>query len=223
MMNIYLDHDLDEARRDTLNFFSDQIPFALARTINAVALDVQRRLRGSTIPNAWTTRNNALPRAMTTIIADEQGRRGMANHRRGKFDVAIGPAMNSRGYVAGEGFAERQITGETKTPRGSAVAVPIIGPGLRRGASGAIPKAKRPKNLRGNKKYFKRDGILFERQKRAGKDTIRARYVLTPQARGTNNLRRFFPDAFDTVDRVGFRHWDREFERAVQTSRFFPG
>ena len=221
MLEIRIEDDLDDTARDTLRFFSDQVPYALEQTVNSVALDVQRRLRDSTIPNAWTNRNRQLPKALTTIIPDDQGRPGFARYKRGKLEVHIGPAM-SRGYLAGEGFTERQITGAAKRPKGSAVAVPIIGPGLRRGASGSIPSRLKPKNLRGNKKFFKRDDVLFERQTKGGNRTIKARYLLKPQTRGTAELNRFFPDALGTIERVTFGHWSRAFDHAVRTSRFFP-
>ena len=217
-MLIDIEHNLDDMRRDTIGFFRDQIPFALTRSINDAMLDVQRHLRGVTLPTAWTTRNKALPRAMTSIIPDEQGRGGMMNHRRGKYTVVIGPARNTRGHLAGEGFAARNVTGATKTAKGSAVAIPKVDKGLRRNASGSIPSRLRPRN---NPKLFKKDNALFERQKVGGKKTIVKRYTLSPQAKGTRHLRRFYPDANMVMNRVFSGHFDHRFDQAIRTSRFF--
>lgn len=219
-MLIDLDHNIQGAQRDTLDFFRDQLPFALTRAINDTMLDVQRHLRGTTLPTAWTNRNKALPRAMTSIIPDSQGRAGMMNSRAKKFEVVIGPVRNTRGYLAGEGFAERNVTGATKTPKGSAVAIPKVDKGLRRNATGSIPNRLRPRN---NPKLFKKDNVLFERQKIGGKKTIVKRYTLAPQAKGTRHLRRFYPDANMVVTRVFSGHFGHRFDQAIRTSRFFLG
>lgn len=220
IMLIDLDHNIQGAQRDTLNFFRDQVPFAMTRAINDTMMDVQRHLRGTTLPAAWTTRNKALPRAMTSIIPDSQGRPGMMNARSRKFEVVIGPARNTRGYLAGEGFADRNVSGATKTPKGSAVAIPKVDKGLRRNATGSIPNRLRPRN---NPKLFKKDNALFERQKIGGKKTIVKRYTLAPQAKGTIRLRRFYPDANMVVSRVFSGHFDHRFDQAIRTSRFFLG
>lgn len=222
MIQIDISSDIDQAMSEVHSFWRGQLPFATSRALNSTALDVQKRLRGSTIPSAWTNRNKALARAMTTFIADDEGGGpGLANYRKGKWSVVIGAARNSKGYVAGEGFSERQVTGARKLPKGTAIAIPIEGPGLRRGAGGAIPAAKRAKNRRHDKNLFRRGNVLFEKQ-RGGKKIV-PRYVLATQAAGTGRLRRFYPDAQTTALRVFSGHWNTAMNSAIRNSRFFPG
>jgi hypothetical protein len=219
MIEIDITSDINEAMKDVADFFWTQIPFAMSGAMNKTALDVQRHLRGVTIPNAWENRNKALPRAMTTFLPhDENPRGGLTNAKDNRWSILIGPAAGRGGLVAGEGFAERQVTGETKLPKGGAVAVPIIGPGLRRMAGGSIPSSKKPKNNKGNDKYFRLKGsrVLYERQK---KDIV-PRFVLAPVAQGTKNLARFYPDAFNVVDRVFSGHMNTRMNLAISTSRF---
>lgn len=217
MITIDITSDLDAAMRDVGDFFWKQVPFAMSGAMNKTALDVQRHLRGVTIPNAWEGRNKALPRAMTTFLPhDDNPRGGLTNAKDGRWSVLIGPAAGRGGWMAGEGFAERQITGEAKLPKGGAVAIPIIGPGLRRMAGGSIPSAKKPKNNKGSDKYVKLGNVLYERQK---KDIV-PRFVLAPVAQGTKNLARFYPDAFNVVDRVFSGHMNTRMNLAISTSRF---
>lgn len=216
MLTIDITSDLDAAMRDVSDFFWKDVPFAMSGAMNRTALDVQRHLRDVTIPNAWEGRNRALPRAMTSFLPHaDNPRGGLTNARDGRWSILIGPAAGRGGWVAGEGFAERQVTGEVKTAKGSAIAIPILGPGLRRMAGGSVPKNKKPKN---NKSYFKLEGsrVLYERQK---KDIV-PRFVLAPVARGTSNLSRFYPDAFHVIDRVFSGHMNERMNLAISTSRF---
>jgi hypothetical protein len=216
MITIDITSDIEAALRDVGDFFRDQVPFALSGAINKTAVDVQTHLRGVTLPAAWENRNKALPRAMTTFIPHaENPRGGLTNSRDGRWSVMIGPVAGKGGWIAGEGFAERQVTGATKTPRGSAIAIPILGAGLRRLGGGSIPAAKKPKNA----DYFKLQGssVLYERQKN---NKIIPRFVLAQSAQGTKNLSRFYPDAFHVVDRVFSGHFSTRMSLAISTSRF---
>lgn len=219
MITIDITSDIEAALRDVGDFFRDQVPFALSGAINKTALDVQEHLRGVTLPAAWENRNKALPRAMTMFVphsGNPQG--GLTNSRSGRWSVMIGPAAGKGGWIAGEGFAERQVTGDTKKARGSAIAIPILGPGLRRLGGGSIPAAKKAKNNRGDN-YFKLKGseVLYERQKN---NKIVPRFVLAKVAKGTTNLARFYPDAFSVVDRVFSVHFSERMALAISTSRF---
>jgi hypothetical protein len=222
---IYVDikSDIDQARKDVARFFNRQIPYATMLSINSTARDVQTKLRDGTIPNAWTVRNKALSKAMTTFIPDEKSGIGglfkTNNFLKGKDTIVIGAAMNNKGWVAGEGFAERQVTGAVKKPKNQHIAVPQIGPGLKRLAGGSIPDAKKPKNLIGNEKFFIKGNAIFERMGSKG-DKLRYRYALPSQAKGTKNLAGFYPDAYASVTSAFPGHFETAKNKASASSRF---
>lgn len=223
MITVDITSDIDEAMKDVAKFFNRQIPYATMLSINATARDVQAKLRGDTIPNAWTVRNKALTNAMTTFIPDEKSGQGglfkTNNFLKGKDSIVIGPARGQNGHLAGEGFAERQVTGATKTPKNQHIAVPQIGPGLKRLAGGSIPDAKKPKNILDNERFFIKGSAIYERMGRDG-NRLRYRYALPTQAKGTTNLSGFFPAAFATVTAVFPGHFETAMNRAISTSRF---
>lgn len=223
MITIDITSDIEQAEKDVADFFRRQTRYVMMRSINDTARDVQRHLRDVTIPKGWTVRNKALSRAMTSFIPE--GGSGLfttGNFLAGKQSVIIGPAAGKGGIVAGEGFAERQVTGATKVPKGSAIAIPNIGPGLKRLASGSIPSAKKPKNLRGNEKFFVKGKALYERMGANG-DKLRLRYGFAAQAKGTTALARFYPDAFFVTDKVFSGHFTTAMNLAISTSRFTTG
>ena len=223
MIFVDITSDIDEAMKDVARFFNRQIPYATMLSINATARDVQTKLRDGTIPNGWTVRNKALSKAMTTFIPDEKsGIPGLFrtnNFLKGKDTIVIGPAMNNKGWLAGEGFAERQVTGQTKTPKNQHIAVPQIGPGLKRLAGGSIPDAKKPKNLIGNEKFFIKGKAIYEKMGANG-ERLRYRYALPTQAKGTKNLASFYPDAFAVVTAVFPGHFETAMNKAIASSRF---
>lgn len=223
MITVDITSDIDEAMKDVAKFFNRQIPYATMLSVNATARDVQAKLRGDTIPNAWTVRNKALTNAMTTFIPDEKSGQGglfkTNNFLKGKDSIVIGPARGQNGHLAGEGFAERQVTGATKTPKNQHIAVPQIGPGLKRLAGGSIPAGKKPKNILDNERFFIKGKAIYERMGKDG-NRLRYRYALPTQAKGTTNLSGFFPAAFATVTAVFPGHFETAMNRAISTSRF---
>lgn len=226
MFTINITSDIDDAQKDVRKFFDRQIPYATMLAINALVFDVQKVMR-QTITEA-TPRNKALPKAMTTIIPDEKsgigGRFTTQNFLKTKDTVTIGPALGKNGYLAGEGFAERQVTGAVKVPRTSAIAKPILGPGLRRNANGSVPNGKKAKNLRGNEKFFKTKGqygsdVIYERMGADG-NQLRLRYSLLNTAKGTHTYAPVYPAAFAEVDRSFPGHFEAAMNRAIASSRF---
>lgn len=220
MITIDISSDIEHAEKEVADFFRRQTRFVMMRTINDTARDVQKHLRDVTIPGSWTVRNKALSRAMTTFIPD--GGSGLfttQNFLAGKDRVVIGPAAGKNGWLAGEGFSQRQVTGASKSPKGSAIAIPKEGPGLKRLASGSIPSAKKPKNLRNNPKFFTKGKAIYERMGSNG-DRLRLRYSLTAQAKGTTALGRFYPDAFAVTDKSFAAHFERHMNQAIANSRF---
>jgi hypothetical protein len=221
MITVDITSDIEQAEKDVADFFRRQTRYVMMRAINDTARDVQRHLRDVTIPKAWTVREPNLSGAMTTFIPE--GGSGLfttKNFLMGKDRVIIGPARSKKsGFLAGEGFAERNLTGATKVPKGSAIAIPNIGPGLKRLASGSIPTAKKPKNLRNNEKFFVKGKALYERMGANG-DKLRLRYGFAAQAKGTTALARFYPDAFFVTEKVFSGHFTTAMNRAIASSRF---
>lgn len=224
MITVDITSDIDEAMKDVAKFFNRQIPYATMLSINATVRDVQTKLRNGTIPNAWTVRDPNLATAMTYVIPDEKSGQGglftTKNFLKGKDTVVLGPVRSKKsGRLAGEGFAERNVTGATKVPKNQHIAQPQLGPGLKRLAYGSIPSAKKPKNLIGNEKFFIKGQAIYERMGKNG-DRLRYRYSLFTKAKGTKLLSGFFPDAFATVTAVFPGHFETAMNRAISTSRF---
>ena len=147
------------------------IAFGTAQALNETMTGAQGVVRRDAYLKAFTARNRALPKALTAIPNAERANKRklivrMVNVRDGKT-----------GRMAGEGFVERQIEGGRKTAKGSNIAIPVIGRGLRRGTGGSIPKGKKPA---ANSKLFRVGNKLMER---TGKRTIVTRYILTPTAK----------------------------------------
>lgn len=211
-MQVYIsspDIDLANAK---INNVRRQMPFAQSVMINKTMLNVQEQLRSVTYADRpeWTVRNRQLGKALTTFRNVDR-----ANKR--KLFAKLGPAM-SRGRLAGDGFVGRQRTGQTKRPRGSAIALPQLGPGLRRLKGGGISAAKKP---RANKKLFKVKGrrgaeLLMERQ---AKNKARLRYVLVKKARGTNPLKRMPETVLTTVKANAQGHFNEAVAMALRTAK----
>lgn len=191
-----------KARKRLTDLQRSQIPFALSQALNQTMIGAQQFIRRKEFVRVFEQRNKKFPELITTIP------RGKFATKR-KLEVTM---LNVRG--AGEGFIDRQIRGRKKTARGSNIAIPVIGPGLRRGASGAIPKAKRPAN---DPSLVRIGRVLYQRQKRKG---LVPRFVLTPQARPSSRGRfRYYEVAEEYIRRRMQRNWDRAFASALKTAR----
>jgi hypothetical protein len=180
----------DDAMKD---YVSRKIPYATAQALNNTMVDAQKAIRRDALPKVFTRRNKALPRALTTIP-----RGGFATGRR-----LIVTMVNARG--AGEGFIERQIDGQVKKPKGSAIAIPIIGPGMQRLVGGSIPKKKKP---RANPNLFKNKSgtILMERDRNTKK--LVPRFVLTKTAKpNRRGSLKYYETAEKTVQRNVLNNW----------------
>ncbi len=193
--------------------FASQIPFAASQAMNDSMKDAQSYLRGYSFPAAqpWTIRNRSFSKSQTTIYKWA---------RKTDLEVRMGSVMDRKtGRMAGEGFVQRQMSGAQKKPAGSAIAIPILGRGLKRLAGGSIPQGKKP---RANPKLVKittKRGteILIEKQ-RSGKKIV-PRYVLAKKARGTSPLRNLHADGFKTINATFPRRMSERLLRAVQTAR----
>ena len=202
-MSVIVEINIDMAAAEKfLNEFSrHQIPFATSKAMNSTMIDAQKEVRRTAFPAVFKQRNKALPKMLTTIPGGF-----WANKR--KLEVHM---MNVRG--GGAGFINRQIEGKVKKPKGSAIAIPILGPGLRRNVSGAVPKGKRP---RANGKLFKNKAgtLLYERRKKK----IVPRYVLAKSARPNKRGRfKYYETATRTIERNFETNWIREMNRAIRS------
>jgi len=120
------------------------------------------------------------------------------------------------------GYIEDHSEGGVKTPRGSLIAVPKDGDSMR-SKNGRITKRNRPFNITNKKDHFLmkdkggRKRFIAKRTKGSGK--LEIKYTFTKQATIKPTFR-FYPDAFDTIDRVLLPHWGNAMVRVVQRSRF---
>ena len=192
-MQIEISYNMQAADDAMKDYVSRKIPYATAQALNNTMVDAQKAIRRDALPKVFTRRNKALPRALTTIP-----RGGFATGRR-----LIVTMVNARG--AGEGFIERQIDGQVKKPKGSAIAIPIIGPGMQRLVGGSIPKKKKP---RANQNLFKNKSgtILMERDRNTKK--LVPRFVLTKTAKpNRRGSLKYYETAEKTVQRNVLNNW----------------
>lgn len=147
----------------------NQLPFAAATALNAVAEIGRRTLIDETWPRhvhardpnflraALTTRGErATKRRLMVVVYDRLGRANLTLHE----------------------------AGGTKRPRGKAIAVPSQAIQGRRGARG-VPKGLRPRNLpaTGPAGAFVKGDVLFQRIGAGKSRGLRLMYVLKPSTR----------------------------------------
>lgn len=189
--------DVDSATRDCVNFFRDQVPFALSQTVNDLAFAGRTEIITKTFPRDFTVRNPTFARTLWKV---EKG-------------TKADPVATIRQNLD-RGDMERHIQGGTKTPRGSKLAVPL-NPNEVRGARGAVRKAQKPANL--PKKYIRRvngKDVIFSRGK--------AMYVLLNSAAIAPRFG-FYTDLENLVEQRWAGIFSDRLDRAIRSSRFFPG
>ncbi len=210
-MTVALEITLDTAAAE--KFLNDvqkrQIPFAASRAMNNTMKDAQKTVRFGAYPKSFTIRNRSLSKALTTIP------RG---HWATKHDLNV-TMMNVKG--AGSGFIERQIAGASKKPKGQHIAIPVIGPGLRRLKGGSIGKSKKPRamgeklvklNPRG-----KRSAGLYQRKRG---DKLVKRYNLVQSARPSRKGKfRYLEMGQKTILTNIHKHWIMSMNQALRTAR----
>jgi ribosomal protein S8 len=177
MIDVQISIDTVAAERLIASLTAGDINFAVATGINETINRAQQAVRTKAYLDAFTQRNKSLAKAITAIPNAER-----ANKR--KLTVRMVNVRDGKtGRMAGEGFIERQIEGKTKRAKGSNIAIPVIGPGMRRGISGSIPTKQKPTK---NPNLFRIKNRLVERQKN-GK--LVTRFVLTPTAKASSKGR----------------------------------
>lgn len=202
MIEIDITSNIDEAIRDTDDFFRSQVPFATSLAINNTVKDVRRRIVGVTWGKAFQVRNKAFPGVLFRIKFSKKG----------DLEAVLYDQL-------GREYVERHTTGGTKTPRtGGNLAIPV---NIQRTATGRIPKNKKPRALTAKKstRIIRGKGgknLIIERYK----GETHVRYVLSPSARIDSRFR-FYEDAIDTFNRVIDGHWNAGMQQALRTSRIF--
>ena len=208
MLHIDVSSDIDAAFRGVHDFWRGQLPFATSGALNDTAFDVRKHVVGSTYPKAFTVRNRAFPGRLWRVTKK-------ANKRELQADIT---------QTLDRDFLARHVSGGIKTGRtGGRVAVPTD-PGSMRSANGRIKAGQKPRRLgeqksvftikRGNKKFILRRG-------RNGAPN-KLLYSIVPSAKIDRRLR-FYEDAKSTGIRVFSGHWNTRMDRAIRSSRFFPG
>ncbi len=174
-------------------FDRNQMPFAMAGALNAVAEIGRRTLIEDTWPRHVTVRDaNFLKAALTT-----RGKRATKRNLRVEVYDRLGRANLTL-----------HETGGTKKPRGKAIAVPSAALQGRRSSRG-VPKGLRPRAVPNS---FVKGDVLYQRIGGKGKDRhLRLMYVLKPTTRigarvpfhadFDGAVRRAFPGQFRTAMR----------------------
>ena len=196
-------------------FGKNQLPFAMAMTLNDVAKDV----RADTIERGWPSdvnvRNNNFMKAALTPISS-RNKDVWATKRNLRAVVGNTRPRMQRDYL------QRLTTGGTKTPRGRNLAIPARDL-TNRTKGGAVRKADRPRQLLNRKKVFitklaksGQEAIV----RRVGKERypLQMLYILEPSGRIKKQFS-FYDDANKTARRAMGKHFDRNFKKAKTTAR----
>lgn len=188
--------DFERAAR-SLNAFSNQVPFALARALNDSA-----ELARSDLPQTWaehiTVRN---PRFLKAALSTKGTRATKA-----RLSVEIYDRLGRANL-----FLHDQ--GGSRKPRGAAIAVPSKALQAARTSKG-VPKGLRPRAIPNS---FVKGDVLYQRTGKGKNRGLKLMYVLRPQTRISPDVP--FHREFDRIMR---REVPRQFgvrlEQAMKTA-----
>ncbi len=201
-----IDSDIDQATRDCVAFFGEQVPFALSMSLNDTAFAVRKEIVEVTFNRDFSVRNATFPKLLWKV-----------ENKASKKDLSVEVNQQTVGGKLHD-YIERATTGGGKTPRGANIAIPID-PASVRGAKGAVRKAEKPRNLKNS--YIRNvNGSLIIFARKRGKESV-AKYVLKKSAK-IEPIFRFYEDA--DAKAAGFfpSAFERNMVKAIQSSRFFP-
>jgi len=178
-----------------------QLPFATAQALTATAFDVRKQIVERTFPEAFEVKNKRfIGAAMRVKKATKQTLVASVFDRLGRAQL------------------KKHTTGGIKTPRGNNIAIP--GRALKRGKSGGITKANRPRQL------LDKANVVKLRSK-SGQDMIARRnkkgrlevlYILEPSANIKKSFR-FYEDARTVVKKNMPTNFKKSWRRALATAR----
>jgi hypothetical protein len=183
-----------EARAKELGGQIDQLPFALANSLNQGAFNARRVLVENTWPTHVTVRNSrfmnaalqvekATKRDLTVAVSDKLGRAHLALH-------AKGGTKRARGRLA---IPTKAVT---------------------RGARG-VPQSQRPANL---KRAVVRGGLIFQAQGRGKNAKLRLMFKLQPSAQQPKDVP-FFETWRDVMQREMRANFGPAMAKAMQSRR----
>lgn len=194
-------------------FGKNQIPFAMANTLNDAAFQIRK----NTIENVWTKDvkvNN--PSFMKAVMMPIKGT-NRATKRKLRAIVQNYPSGNRH-----KDFLQRLAVGGIKSPRGRSIAIPASDMPLR--ARGGVTARNRPRPLLDRPRVF--------RQKVGGQDMILQRmtkkpyplkrlYILEQGSVKIDNQFSFYEDADRLSQRVMRENFRKNFARAKASARRF--
>ena len=194
-------------------FGKNQIPFAMANTLNDAAFQIRK----NTIENVWTKDvkvNN--PSFMKAVMMPIKGT-NRATKRKLRAIVQNYPSGNRH-----KDFLQRLAVGGIKSPRGRSIAIPASDMPLR--AKGGVTARNRPRPLLDRPKVF--------RQRVGGQDMILQRttkkpyplkrlYILEQGSVKIDNQFSFYEDADRLSQRVMRENFRKNFARAKASARRF--
>ena len=192
-------------------FGKNQIPFAMANTLNDAAFQIRK----NTIENVWTkdvkVKNPAFMRAVMMPIKGDN----RATKRKLRAIVQNYPSGNRH-----KDFLQRLAVGGIKSPRGRSIAIPASDMPLR--TRGGVTARNRPRPLLDRPKVF--------RQRVGGQDMILQRatnkpyplkrlYILEQGSVKIDNQFSFYEDADKLSQRVMRENFRKNFARAKASAR----
>ena len=194
-------------------FGKNQIPFAMANTLNDAAFQIRK----NTIENVWTkdvkVKNTSFMKAVMMPIKGTN----RATKRKLRAIVQNYPSGNRH-----KDFLQRLAVGGVKSPIGRSIAIPASDMPLR--AKGGVTARNRPRPLLDRPKVF--------RQRVSGQDMILQRttkkpyplkrlYILEQGSVKIDNQFSFYEDADRLSQRVMRENFRKNFARAKASSRRF--
>jgi hypothetical protein len=199
-----IDLEKSDALLGLRDFQRRQLPFAEALALTRTAQAAQKDIRDGlgerfTLRSAFIERNVRIEPASKRTLQSAVLWRGPAGSR------------------FGEALA-RQETGGTKRPRGRTLALPRD---VKRGKSGAIPKAQRPRQILQRKNVFltaaQGGAVILRRVTKSG--PLRLLFFLSDQPARIQARFEFRATAAATARRVFRKEFGRAFAKALATRR----
>lgn len=218
-LEIDINSNIEKVIDETSIFFYQEIPYAVALTINSTLKDVRRRIVDVTWAKAFNVKNKAFPGRLFRTRFVSVGGPGsqLRAFRDGESAWMIGGVYDSLGREYLGDHAE----GGTKRSRrgGGTVAIPKD-PAAVRTATGRVAKANKPLNITKKRGVFmvKRGGSphLILKRTRGHVEPI---YYFKDSAKIKKSFR-FYEDGVDTIHRVFPGHFTNAFNQATWRSKY---
>lgn len=203
---------IDLETSPALNALSDlkrsQIPFAMALALTRTAQYAQREIKAG-LPERFTIRNAFVERGVKVKTASKRDQEAAVYWQ--------APVASRRGFAQS---LARQETGGIKTPARRWLAIPQKG--VKRGASGLIPKRQRPGQVLKQKRTFinrnQSGGLTIYKRTTKKRYPIVALYTLTDRVK-VKGAFEFVPTARAAAKKVFRTEFGKAFAKALATRR----